>query len=114
MLKLDESMLEELVSDTSADNGKLAKMKIPALLGQRNRYLQMGLSSKAATCLKSAAFYAISAAMREYHQMGKEISQEDAITYITAVHEQVNGGMSGWKRSRHRAKESIPQRKSIR
>ena len=86
--KLDESMLEELVSDTSADNGKLAKIKIPALLGQRNRYLQMGLPSKAATCLKSAAFYAISAAMREYHQMGKEIHQEDVITYITSAHEQ--------------------------
>ena len=85
-------MLEELVSDTSADNGKLAKMKIPALLGQRNRYLQMGFPSKAATCLKSAAFYAISAAMREYRQMGKEISQEDAITYITAVHEQAKAG----------------------
>lgn len=90
--KLDECMLEELVSDTSADNGKLAKMKIPALLGQRNRYLQMGFPSKAATCLKSAAFYAISAAMREYRQMGKEISQEDAITYITAVHEQAKAG----------------------
>ena len=90
--KLDESMLEELVSDISADNGKLAKMKIPALLGQRNRYLQMGVPSKAATCLKSAAFYAISAAMRVYRQMGKEISQEDAITYITAVHEQVKVG----------------------
>lgn len=90
--KLDESMLEELISNTSANNGKLAKMKIPALLGQRNRYLQMGLPSKAATCLKSAAFYAISAAMREYHQMGKEISQEDAITYITAVHEQAKAG----------------------
>lgn len=90
--KLDESMLEELVSNTSADNGKLAKTKIPALLGQRNRYLQIGLPSKAATCLKSAAFYAISAAMREYHQMGKEISQEDAITYVTAVHEQAKVG----------------------
>lgn len=89
--KLDANMLEELVSNTSVDSGKLAKMKIPALLGQRNRYLQMGLPSKAATCLKSAAFYAISAAMREYRQMGKEISQGDAAAYIKAVYGQDKG-----------------------
>lgn len=93
--KLDEVMLEELISDTSAEAGKLAKYKIPALLSQRNRYLQLGLTGKAGTCLKSAAFYAISAAMREYHQTGKEIRQEDAATYIKAVYEhgKTSGGL---------------------
>ncbi len=89
--KLDEEMLKELAEDTSLENGRLAQIKIPALLGQRNRYLQMGSTSRANDCLKSAASYAISAAMREYHQMGKVIREEDATTYIKAVYEGIGG-----------------------
>lgn len=89
--KLDENMLEELAEDTSLEKGRLAQLKIPALLGQRDRYLQIGLSAKADECLKAAASYAISAAMREYHQMGNVIREEDAATYIKAVYEGIGG-----------------------
>lgn len=92
--RLDEDMLEELAEGASLEKGRLSKLKIPSLLGQRDRCLQLGLTAKANDCLKAAASYAISAAMREYHQMGKEISEEDAATYIKAVYESTDAADS--------------------
>ncbi len=89
--KPDENMLDELAKDSSPEKGRLARIKIPALLGQRNRYLQLGVRSKANECLMAAASYAISAAMREYRQIGESFREEDAAAHIKAAYMDVDG-----------------------
>ena len=87
----DENVLDELAKDSSPEKGRLARIKIPALLGQRNRYLQLGVRSKANECLMAAASYAISAAMREYRQIGESLREEDAAAHIKAAYSDVEG-----------------------
>lgn len=80
--QLDEAALDGLLGDVSLKKGKSAHHKIPALLGQRDRFLQLGYTDKANGCLREAASYAVSAAMLEYHQMERELRAEDITTYI--------------------------------